>query len=617
MAIFILIPLVGLLVSLLLPAKNEKLISGTAFLTAGLQLLSTLCFAVYWAVSRFPRLNTKELSLYTTGNYEFFVDLYFDKVTATYLLVGAILTFLIVTYSRYYLHREKGYKRFFNTILLFFLGYNITIFSGNFETLFIGWEILGVSSFLLIAFYRDRYLPVRNAYKVFSIYRLGDIGMILAMWMSHHLWHHNVTFAELNNYAVVDHVVNNHLYLGVFISLMILLSAAVKSAQVPFSSWLPRAMEGPTPSSAIFYGSLAVHMGAFMLLRTIEFWDHMIWIRVLIGLLGAATALSATFSGRVQSSIKSQIAYSSVAQLGIIFIEIALGLEVLALVHFASNAFLRSYQLLVSPSVVTYLIREKFFNYLPDTEKTDPLWLKRLKYSIYIYSVREWNLDSLMFRYLWNPFKKAGKLFSFMGLKTALGLIPVFVAGVFLYHNQAFLPPMVLAYLPTAFAFVGLLLIIRAFAERQRPITSWLLIGFGHFWTALAVLFNEAFDYSHTAIYLGGVVVSGILGLVALRLLLQKEPGTTLDRFHGHSFEHNKLSILFLLSCLGMAGFPITTTFLGEDLLYSHIHVDQFFLALFVSMGFVFNGLALMRMYARLFLGPHVKTYHEVALRSS
>ncbi len=617
LSLFIIIPFVGFIVSLLIPEKNEKLISGVAMFATGLQLASTLGFLAYWVMAKFPTLNIKEQSLYKSGHYEFFIDLYFDKVTATYLLVGAILTFLIATYSQYYLHREKGYRRFFNTILFFYLGYNITIFSGNFETLFIGWEILGISSFLLIAFYRDRYLPVRNAFKVFSIYRLGDIGMILAMWMSHHLWHHNITFAELNNYAVVDHTVSDHLYLGVFISLMIMLSAMVKSAQFPFTSWLPRAMEGPTPSSAIFYSSLSVHIGVFMLLRTFHFWEHMVGIRVLIGLLGLTTSIAATFSGRVQSSIKSQVAYSSAAQIGIIFIEVALGLETLALIHFASNAFLRSYQLLVSPSVVTYLIREKFFNYQPTVAKIEPAWLKKLKYSLYVFSVREWHLDSFMFRFLWNPFKKLGRLFGFFNTKMALGLLPIFILGVYLYHNQQYLPKPVLNMLPTIFAFIGFLMILRAFVERKYPTNSWWLTVFSHFWIALAVLYNELFDYSHTAIYLSGVVVSALVGYGSLRYLLKREPGTDLNGFYGHSFEYEKLSGVFLLSCLGLAGFPITTTFLGEDLLYSHIQLNQFFLALFVSMSFIFSGLALIRMYARLFLGPHIKTYHQVGHRSS
>jgi NADH:ubiquinone oxidoreductase subunit 5 (subunit L)/multisubunit Na+/H+ antiporter MnhA subunit len=84
------------------------------------------------------------------------------------------------------------------------------------------------------------------------------------MWMSHHLWHENITFLKLSNYEMVHEHLQSHSFIGVFISIMILVSAAAKSAQLPFSSWLPRAMEGPTPSSAIFYGSLSVHLGVFL-----------------------------------------------------------------------------------------------------------------------------------------------------------------------------------------------------------------------------------------------------------------------------------------------------------------------------------------------------------------
>jgi NADH-quinone oxidoreductase subunit L len=163
----------------------------------------------------------------------------------------------------------------------------LIIFSGNLETLFIGWEFLGISSFLLIAFYRNRYLPVRNAFKVYSLYRLGDVGLILAMWLSHHLFHHNITFKELPETGFCERTSSKPYVDGcVTISLMILLAAAVKSAQLPFSSWLPRAMEGPTPSSAIFYGSLSVHLGVFILLRTFPFWENQLSVRIIIGTLG-------------------------------------------------------------------------------------------------------------------------------------------------------------------------------------------------------------------------------------------------------------------------------------------------------------------------------------------
>ena len=190
--------------------------------------------------------------------------------------MGSFLGLLVTIFSRFYMHREDGFKRFFNTVLLFFLGYNIVIFAGNFETLFIGWEFLGICSFLLIAFYRDRYLPVKNGLKVISLYRLGDICLILAMWMSHHLWHENITFLKLNDALLVAAHLREHEWYAVFIALMIVLGAAAKAAQFPFSSWLPRAMEGPTTSSAIFYGSLSVHLGVFLLIRTYAYWESIV-----------------------------------------------------------------------------------------------------------------------------------------------------------------------------------------------------------------------------------------------------------------------------------------------------------------------------------------------------
>jgi NADH:ubiquinone oxidoreductase subunit 5 (subunit L)/multisubunit Na+/H+ antiporter MnhA subunit len=461
--------------SLLIPSSKENTISRVAFITVGLHLAGALAFIGYWLFLGRPNLNLKEIVLYKIEGYEFFVDFYFDKITATYLLVGSILTFLVTIYSRYYLHRESGYKRFFNTILFFYIGYNLAIFSGNLETLFIGWEILGISSFLLIAFYRERYLPVKNAVKIFSIYRTGDVGLVLAMWASHHLWHENITFVKLNDFGFVHHQLQSHTLIGVFISLMLLISAAAKSAQLPFSSWLPRAMEGPTPSSAIFYGSLSVHLGIFVLLRTFPFWEHQLSVRIIIGVLGLVTAVVSSGIARVQSSVKSQIAYASIAQIGLIFIEVAAGFENLAMFHFAGNAFLRTYQLLVSPSVVTYLIREQFYNYTPRQKSIEDSFSKKIEYSLYMLCIKEFNLDSLMYRYLWNPLKWAGKKLDFLTLNRVIILfIPLYLGGLFCVYNKELILPQVQEGLPLLFSLIGLLMVLKSFAERVHARLAWL-----------------------------------------------------------------------------------------------------------------------------------------------
>lgn len=615
---FILLPLLGFVISMLIPASNEDFISWGAFSTVGLHLFGITLFCGLWLFNNHPILNLKDIVVYETDDYSFFIDFYFDKITATYMMVGAILTFLVTIYSRYYMHREGGYKRFFNTILFFYLGYTIVVFSGNFETLFIGWEILGISSFLLIAFYRDRYLPVKNAVKVFSIYRVGDIGLILAMWMSHHLWNENITFLKLNNFELVSAQLQSHTWIGVMISLAILISAAAKSAQFPFSSWLPRAMEGPTPSSAIFYGSLSVHLGVFILLRTFPFWEHQLSVRIVIALLGLTTSVMATGIARVQSSVKSQIAYASISQIGLIFIEVAAGFETLALLHFAGNAFLRTYQLLVSPSVVSYLIREQFYNFKPREDTIEDSLPKKIEYTFYLLCLKEWNLDSLMYRYLWNPLKWLGKRLDFLTLNRVLYFgIPAYLAGLFIVYNQDLLSENIENMFPYLFSTVALIMILKAFTERKLARMSWLLVVMNHFWIALAIAFNEQFNFSQIHIYLSGVVVAGALGFMCLRWLREHEGSIDLDQFHGHSYRHPKFALIFLLACLGVSGFPITPSFIGEDLIFTHIHEDQPVLATMVSLSFIIDGLSIIRIYARVFLGPHVKSIHEMAYRSS
>lgn len=617
--VFLLLPLASLLLVLFLPAKSETWISRSANAATGIQFAAALGFTLYWLFHQMPTIEIKEFSLVRSEGYEFFISFYFDSITAVYLLVGSFLTFMVTIYSRYYMHRENGYKRFFVTILFFYLGYNTVIFSGNIETLFIGWEILGISSFLLIAFYRNRYLPVKNAMKVFSIYRIGDIGLILAMWMSHHLWHENITFARLMNSEQVQLHLQEHHAIGLVISLMILLAAAAKSAQLPFSSWLPRAMEGPTPSSAIFYASLSVHIGAFILLRTFPFWEHQLFMRILIVLLGLSTALAASAMARVQSSIKSQIAYSSIAQIGLIFLEIAMGLQTLALIHFAGNAFLRSYQLLVSPSVVSYMIREQFFNFPSRKDNLEDRFSRRVENSLYVLSLKEFNLDTFMFNYLWQPLKWCGNQLAFLSFKRAfVFFFPLFAFGLFaLFVSDEIIPSGIKTHLPAMFSLFGLILTLKAFSERKNTMEAWFYLIMNHCWNALAISFNEFFNLQHVLLYLSGICVSGVLGILILRYLKQNEKTIDLSGFHGMAFEYPKTAFLFLLACLGMSGFPITPTFIGEDLIFSHIRSDQYVLVLINALSFIIDGLAIMRIYSRLFLGPHSKNIGHSALRSS
>lgn len=617
--LFIGLPALGFFASLIIPEKNETAQSRSAFLTALLTFVCAIVFIVFWGINGFHSLNIKDVALYESKEYTFLIDLYFDRVTAVFLFVGSFLTLIITRFSRFYLHRERGYKRFFNTVLFFFLGYNVTIFAGNFETLFIGWEILGLSSFLLIAFYRERYLPVRNALRVFSIYRIGDVGILLAMWASHHLWEANVTFKQLEDQMAVHSHLVGHSAVAIFISLMIVLAATIKSAQLPFSSWLARAMEGPTPSSAIFYGSLSVHFGAFLLMRTFPYWQEQTFIRIVVILVGLSSALVAAPIARIQSSIKSKVAYASIVQIGLIFIEIALGLEVLALIHFAGNAFLRTYQLLVSPSVVAYRIREQFYHFQIRTQPIVGTYWKKWEYTIYQLSLREFQLDTIINKSVFHRIKRLGQSLSFIHFKNVFYVFtPLYIIGVVAFFFRDKIDPVVLAYIPEILAFIGLLMVFRAFGERKSPFLAWILLMTNNFWSVLATAFCGDISKIEVLFYLSGVVVLGIAGYFLLHILKNKEPKYfSLNRYYGHTFEHPRLAFAFLICSLGIMGFPITPTFIGEDLLFSHIQEDQVFLAIFNALSYIIGGISVLRIYARLFLGQHCKTFHPTALQAS
>src|SRR6218665_1134869 len=616
--LFIALPFLGFFINLLLPKRKEGLISTAALVTVAAQGVFGSLFLLYWFFDGRPAISVNELEVYRSKEYVFYIELLWDHITAVYFFVGFTLTLLVTIYSRAYMHREKGYKRFFKTILFFYCGYTLIILSGNLETMFVGWEILGISSFLLIAFYRQRYLPVKNAVKVFSIYRIGDIGILLAMWICHHLFHANITFLNMSELAAKHELLQSTTSVGVIMSCLILLAASAKSALFPFSSWLPRAMEGPTSSSAIFYGSLSVHIGVFIMFRTHPFWENQIITRVLIGAAGLVTAVLAACMARVQPTIKSQVAYSSITQIGIIFIEMALGLEYLALIHFVANAFLRTYQLLVSPSSVAYLIREQYFSAPVQVHPQHTDLYKKLEYTLYLLALKEFNLDTMMYKYLWNPMKWVGKKMSFLALRSSLViLIPLYTVGAYGVYHKNLLSENMQHILPFVFILISLTLALQGFVERIHARMSWMLLVMNHFGIALTIAFNDNFDFEEIYIYLSGVAVSGIAGLAALNFLKRKEGTVNLDKFHGYSYKPPGLAMVFLLSCLGMTGFPITPTFIGEDLVFAHIYEGQFWLALICSLSFIIEGIAVIRIYSRIFLGPYFKNIHEMAYRGA
>ena len=611
---FIAIPFLSFWVTLFFQNKSEKAISRIVQFTKVFYIILSVSFAVWWIANGLKPVSYHLATLYETDHFVFAFELFYDEITAVFSIVGAFLFFLVATFSKYYMHRDEGYKRFFNIILLFAAGYNFIILSGNFETLFIGWEIKGVCSFILIAFYRNRYLPVKNAFKAISYYRMSDVSLMLCMWMMHHLTHQNITFDKLSEAKNIA-IQSANAGMAVFIVCMMILPAAIKSAQFPFTSWLPRAMEGPTASSAIFYGSLSVHIGVFLLLRTHPFWEDMLWAKITIIIIGALTAIVATLIARVQPTVKTQIAYSSAAQIGLMFIEIAIGWHWLVLVHFAGNAFLRTYQLLVSPSVLNYLVHHQYFHYTLPVQKP----VSKLKATLYSLGIKEWNLDSIMFTYLWSPFKWLGKQLQF--LQSAIATAVIVVAGL-LFLSLGYTNPDIFSslkgVLPIILMSIALAVILFAFSCRQSALKAWGYLFISHIFIIAAVLFNA--DHINTIeiiFYISGIAPAFALGYYCLQKIKAIDNDISLNQFHGYVFEQETTGLLFLFACVGMLGFPVTAAFIGIDVLFTYVHYNQTVLIILLGLCLLFIELSAFRILLRIFMGPHKKLNHPVAFRST
>jgi NADH:ubiquinone oxidoreductase subunit 4 (subunit M) len=233
-------------------------------------------------------------------------------------------------------------------------------------------------------------------------------------------------------------------------------------------------------------------------------------------------------------------------------------------------------------------------------------------------SIKEWNLDRMMYLGLWQPLKKLGNSLTFISAKMAVSvLLPLSAAGLYLAYHRQVMPKYLVGLMPYLLAAVSLSLTLRAFVKRNRAHNAWMLLVLSQFFVALAIAFNEQFEIWQIVLYLSGIVVSAAIGLFCFRFLEKSGEGTSLDRFHGHAYEHPRLTNLFLIACLGMIGFPITPSFVGEDVILGHVHENQYLLTFLVALNLILDSLVAFRIYARVFLGPHEKTYHEIAYRSS
>jgi NADH-quinone oxidoreductase subunit L len=346
--------------------------------------------------------------------YRFQLLLIVDRLSMPLVALSTVLTGVIGAFSVRYLHRDPGFLRFFILLNLFGFGVLLLFTAGTFDLVIGGWELVGLSSVLLIGFFQFRDDPIRSAIRVFLTYRVCDIGLLTGVAMLHHY----LGTAASDSIFTRPWPDGTSALTGTgatVVGMLFLLGAMGKAAQIPFSGWLPRAMEGPTPSSAIFYGALSIHAGAYLLLRAQPLIQASAIVTTSVIIIGTLTAIHGTMVGRACADAKTSIGYAAMTQLGLIFVEIGLGLKWIALFHITSHAIVRTLQFLRAPSMLHdhHRIHAASGGHLGETgahyEQLLPVGLRSWLYRL---AIEQGHHDTLIERLGTNPISKLSQFFN-------------------------------------------------------------------------------------------------------------------------------------------------------------------------------------------------------------
>ena len=391
-----LVPLLPLLAALLITvlhlmgkAKGEagELLTAPITLTAMVPaFLLTLALAIQSLAMGFPG-QVRLGDWFASGDWHVPLSFALDGLSLGFGVVVAFIALVALKFSVNYMHREAGFHRFFIGMNLFAGGMLLVVLAGNAALVFVGWELMGFSSWLLIGYAYDRNTATANAQRAFLTNRVGDAGMVLGLALSF-LWLGSLDWADMSAGAARLPT----LYVSL-IALGFVTAALAKSAQVPFTPWITRALEGPTPSSAIFYGAVMVHAGVFLLIRLAPMLAHTPGVMVLIGVLGTLTVLYGWLGGYAQTDVKSALLFAVITQVGLMFVAISLGWFELAAWHAGLHALWRAWQFLAAPS----------FMHMQDVPMPPaPGWLVRCP-RLYTAALQRFWLEPLTDRLLTQP----------------------------------------------------------------------------------------------------------------------------------------------------------------------------------------------------------------------
>jgi NADH-quinone oxidoreductase subunit L len=346
-----LLPLIGAAINGLFGKRfSRQTVVAVALLFSG----AAFAFAL-WIASQFSSLSTPHIETLATwlraGDFQVDFSFYLDQLSLVMLLVVTGVGFLIHIYSVGYMWEEGGFYRFFSYLNLFMFFMLTLVLASNYLVMFIGWEGVGLASYLLIGFWFTKDSAASAGKKAFIVNRIGDFGFLIALFLMIQ------QFGSLNFVQVAQRVTPMSAEVGgagllTAIGLLLMVGAAGKSAQIPLYVWLPDAMEGPTPVSALIHAATMVTAGVYMVSRSHVIFEHAPIALMVVAIIGTLTALFAATIGMCQTDIKKVLAYSTVSQLGYMFIACGVGAFSAGIFHLMTHAFFKGLLFLAAGSVI-------------------------------------------------------------------------------------------------------------------------------------------------------------------------------------------------------------------------------------------------------------------------
>ncbi len=306
----------------------------------------------------------------TAGTLHIDFSFVLDQLALIMLLVVTGVGFLIHVYSVGYMHEEEGYWRFFSYMNLFMFFMTVLVLAGNALLLFVGWEGVGLASYLLIGFWFQKTSAADAGKKAFIVNRIGDFGFLIGLFLL------LANFGTLTFSEIASKLAANPSWTGgvlTAIALCLFVGATGKSAQLPLYVWLPDAMEGPTPVSALIHAATMVTAGVYMVVRLHFLFDRSPFALSVIAIVGAAAAIFAALIALVQNDIKRVLAYSTISQLGYMFLGCGVAAYSTAIFHLMTHAFFKALLFLAAGSVIHALGGEQDLRKMGGLRKKIPI----------------------------------------------------------------------------------------------------------------------------------------------------------------------------------------------------------------------------------------------------